>query len=104
VLYGGWGGARFPFGTCNYRLHCWSLGLVGVPLWVRDRGSTSSSLLAFCVLAWGGVVVVARFLSPLSCVWSAGRTRAARRTAAPPNNNFSLLIAQDKARDHKIVV
>jgi hypothetical protein len=43
---------------------------VGVPLWVRDRGSATSSLLAFCVLAWGGVVVVARFLSLLSCVWS----------------------------------
>jgi hypothetical protein len=47
VLHGGWGGARFPLGTCD-RLHCWPLGLVGVPLWVKDRGSTSSSLLASC--------------------------------------------------------
>jgi hypothetical protein len=68
-LHGGLGGARFALGTCD-RLHCWYLGLVGVPLWVMDRGSTSSSLLAFCVLAWGRVVVVARFLSFLSCVWS----------------------------------
>jgi hypothetical protein len=53
VLYGGWGGARFPFRTCG-RLHCWSLGLVGVPLWVRGVG----------------MVAVARFLSFWSCVWS----------------------------------